>query len=662
MADINQQLALTMGKLNADVAKLDKTIEDLTKSLQTLVQGSGNVAKEQQKEHDKQMERNRDLENQAAGEILQKTKKNKLTDEEIKVQSKLVESIKDRKQAEQEILKYQNLINAGSGNQVDLQNKLAGAEEKLFAAEVAHKRALDEVGGGFLSFLKKMNLLGAALTWITGMVVHQYQAQKEAIKLTSGMIDLGDSFTAGRIKLEGLSAVAGLASDTTMKSITANRQAVNAMGGTAKAITSWSGTMESTFTSMTGDVDEGFQLYLESQQMLRQQGVKPTVSAMQGYAIDLKKLGSLTGMQAEQAAALYNEVASDTDSRVLLKAAREGERQAILASQRALINMNIAAGMTAEQAKEAAKMLNKMVAAKPIERMKQAARMRALGAAFGVGGGEQAAAALIAGPRATAQQREQLNDFNKSITTVADQMRGQGLGQEIFSTTLLEKLNLDQYYGADSPFSTTLTSALKSAAGPFVDAMHDKLLKPMIKFQENANRLLGFMQGDIGGIAEGVKKIVSWLPTFSFFGGKTTTTAEQKAEQATNQAMVDSMMGAYVPEMTTATTAALEKPSKTQDTTSKAVEDTAEATKKHLDVAEEHKEFSKQAATGIDNQLKAMGSTNEILQKIHENSEKQVDLAERQLAAATLTESEKKGVRSRLFEGSEYAARYATFV
>lgn len=193
-------------------------------------------------------------------------------------------------------------------------------------------------------------------------------------------------------------------------------------------------------------------------------GVKPSTASMAAYNRDLDMLAKQTGLSATAINALVDSVANDTESMSILKAARADEREAILANQRALIKSNIALGMTAQQAAEAAKMLNKMVAQKPLDRLKQAAKMRAMGAAMGLGNEANAAAeGVIAGKRATAEQRAAISDFSVKMTGMVDQSAQAGLGQELFVSTMLDKLDLDQYYGSGSAFSTTLGDVLQKS-------------------------------------------------------------------------------------------------------------------------------------------------------------------------------------------------------
>jgi hypothetical protein len=146
-----------------------------------------------------------------------------------------------------------------------------------------------------------------------------------------------------------------------------------------------------------------------------------------------------------------------------------------------MVQQAIAVGMTAEQAKEATKMLNKMVDAKPLDRLRQAAKIRALSGALGIAGGNEAADALIAGKRATAVQKQAIMQFGQNAANAMDQAARQGFGSEIVASQLMDKLDLDQYYGKGSPFSTTLgdklANPIKELQASTVDASKSQLAK-----------------------------------------------------------------------------------------------------------------------------------------------------------------------------------------
>lgn len=258
----------------------------------------------------------------------------------------------------------------------------------------------------------------------------------------------------------------------------ANRQAVLASGGQQKVLELYTqqlkdGTsIQDKYFKVTGNMKDALTGFMENITILRRAGIKPTQEALSSMADDIISISKMTGTSLAEINGRFAEMFNqDIEMQTLLRSAREQERALIIENTRAMIKQNIAIGMTAEQAFSAAKMLNKMVAAKPLERIKQAARIRALGAALGIGGAEEAAQALIAGPRArTPEQKKALEDFSKAAATQADVMRGMGLAQEIFSEQLLDKLDLDQYYGRGSPFSTTQLEANR----PIVEG-----LKPM---------------------------------------------------------------------------------------------------------------------------------------------------------------------------------------
>jgi len=304
--------------------------------------------------------------------------------------------------------------------------------------------------------IEKYSSLGAVLTAVAIAANALMKSLQAQISAGGGIIDEG--FT-GIVKNFGRVFTLGIQPEEMAKMAAENRQAINSVGGLSKALDE-TNPLFSELAARTGSTTEAQKILLKQMTQFASVGVKPSTEALKKYNDDIATLSATTGMSTEAATEFYQSVAGDADTINLLRKAREGEREQILANQRAMIQQNIALGMTTEQAREAAKMLNHMVAQKPIDRIKQAAKMQALGGALGVSGGAEAAAALRAGARATKEQKEQLAKYQNSLANAADQMRASGEGGEIVATQLVDKLGLDQQYGPNSPFSSTLGTQL----------------------------------------------------------------------------------------------------------------------------------------------------------------------------------------------------------
>ena len=92
--------------------------------------------------------------------------------------------------------------------------------------------------------------------------------------------------------------------------------------------------------------------------------------------------------------------------------------------------------------------------------MKEAAKMTAMLGAMGVEGAEEAGNIIRLGRRATADQQQRLQEILGNAQDTFAGVQQAGLGVEMTFGTMMEKLNLEQYFGPDSPFSTALTKGV----------------------------------------------------------------------------------------------------------------------------------------------------------------------------------------------------------
>jgi len=238
------------------------------------------------------------------------------------------------------------------------------------------------------------------------------------------------------------------------------RGAALAAGGLNKTIAILDKTQGEYIDSM-GTHTERTQFALMQMDTLRKSGIKPLASdtiLLKDSFMGLRKMAGMTGVQFQE---MMGEVTTDESSlQALRSTTSEAERRQMVLGIANRIKENVAMGMTIEQAKKVTLALQKMAGATPIERIKQAAKLRAFGAAMGVSGGEQAAQALIAGQRATKEQKDQLQQFLSTSSNALSQAATGSLGGEIFATSLADKLGLNQLIGPGSDFNTVLTQGL----------------------------------------------------------------------------------------------------------------------------------------------------------------------------------------------------------
>lgn len=510
MADVNTT------QINQSLAGLSQEVQALTSSIRNMLASQSNL----QAAHAARERQQEDLNNDLAEFARQLRSGRRTNAEQEKLIREAVEAKKKELEAQKRLQKaLEERARAMSQNQsADAIDRLTRSVQ---TARDAHRRAsttlsqsITSVENSFKGLIKSADWAGMALTWFGSAVRTQAQQLLTQNKANGGLVE-GTGSLIEAMAAQQTEALKYKVDATTFANVTNGaRQMFNAMGGTSNGLKELDGSIDR-FTIMTGSFADGLKLAADTAKSFAEKGIRPTAVSMEMYQNDLVALRRQTGLSVEQAHQLYNSVAGDVESIDILRSARADEREAILRSQRALIQQSIAAGMSAEQAKEAAKMLNKMVAAKPLERLKQAAKVRALSGAMGLAGGEEAAQAITAGKRATPEQQRMLQEFSNRAANAMDAAAGQGLGTEIFATTLLDKLDLDQYYGKSSQFSTTLGDSLKNANGDlsqkFIDASKSgqaEMIKNVLGIYEQV-KLVVSGQHWLGPIAAGVAAIAA---------------------------------------------------------------------------------------------------------------------------------------------------------
>jgi hypothetical protein len=754
---------------DAQVQQLSNELVSLTRTMRDMIDASSRTVAAQRANALSLMEQTEELE-----KFEKQLKGNRtLTKQQEKQLKDAIALKKQEQKLEREYLKARNeSLKADKNHRMSdvekqrLATVAIGAQRRLNAAQTATNAAAGQLNTAMGGLTKTTNLTSAALSWFGSTLAAQGKQLLAQNKANSGVVEGTGSLAMALFEQQNVALKYRMTGEEFAKVSTANRQMINAMGGSKVAFEQLDPTI-TRLQILTGDAGEAMKLSAEMATDFAKKGIRPTAATMEMYTNDLVQLQRQTGMNTRQAAEFYNEIASDADSIDTLRSARKEEREAILQSQRALVQQAIAAGMSAEQAKEAAKMLNKMTAAKPLDRLKQAAKVRALSGAMGIAGGDEAANAIIAGKRATAEQKQALAKFSENAANAMDQAAGQGLGSEIFATQLLDKLNLDEYYGKNSAFSTTLGDTMKPAFANlekvYVNAANDwgaQQVNYLAKIYEQAKLILG---GDHWGgvIASGIGVVVSYLAggkllsmlssgigkmmeggkgILGNLGGKTATAAAGAGEAAgaatagagkaagaatagggalsklakagkiagvagaavdVGMGINDLMQGKAQTEMPSGWDAispmrwgmyAGDKVNKGAESLmggqsigsklydvfngdddikkmlaptpikpkTDAAKIQAETAKKTAQASDDIKVATMASADRLAEQVKKLDSSNDFLKRIADMSEKQIDLAERQLVAMTMTDKERSDMTNKtaLRKDSKFGAQY----
>jgi len=240
---------------------------------------------------------------------------------------------------------------------------------------------------------------------------------------------------------------------------------------------------EKEFGNTIIDAKERSELARKNMELMSASGIRARSQDAVAFKNDMERIRLTTGESYEDFQKNIGSIAQDEDVRAQLKAATsEQERRAILEGISAQYAQNRAMGMTAEEAKNAAKALSKLAGEKPLERFKKAAKLRAFGAAMGMGGEANRLADLeIKGKRRTAQENQ---EYQQIAGQMSERLTQTGTGSyegEIFATQLADKLQLEGMLGPNSPFNNTLGAAVKplEEASKTLDRFPDALNKTM---------------------------------------------------------------------------------------------------------------------------------------------------------------------------------------
>lgn len=448
-----------------EMQQLSQELQQLTRALQNMVAASSRTVTASRAQFEHLLDVNDQLEDYrkslTQGRTLDKQQE-KIVKEAIALKKKEIEAATKLQKANNELEAATRKTNVSAADLQKRQATVARASKLLGEAQGRTAAAAGTLDASLKGTGKSTILANAGLV-LFGKALQAQASMLLAQNAANGGVVEGTNTVAGALlSQQNLGLRYAVAADELARISAANRQVINNMGGTAQTLAVMDKTIDS-FRIATGDFDEGIRLAVAAATQFATKGIKPTMIGMQQYTNDLTNLRMRTGMGVKDAMDYFNEIASDADSIEILRKARGSEREAILANQRALVQQSLALGMSAEQAKEAAKMLNKMTAAKPLDRLKQAAKVRAIGGAMGVAGANEAADGIAAGSRATAEQKKAIQDFNVNMANQMDQAAQQGIASEIFATTLVDKLGLEQYFGAGNAFSTSLGDSLKPA-------------------------------------------------------------------------------------------------------------------------------------------------------------------------------------------------------
>jgi hypothetical protein len=325
--------------------------------------------------------------------------------------------------------------------------KIGEQEKELskFSFKDASKKAGDQLKDGIKKLFSGASLISAV---------------KEATEVyRKGLSTAGDNmlFSLGK-QIDA--AKLGLTPKEYIEMNAASRQTILAAGGASeqlKILNAQSAQLGEKF----GTVGERTKFAQGQMDALALAGIKPTMQNAGLLNKSFDAMRKMSGMTTEQFNAMSHELATDSDIQIQLRAANMDERKQIMLGIHKRIEENRALGMTVEQAKAVSKTLAKLSGQGPVDRIKQAAKLRAMGSAMGISGSDDAANIMIKGQRASDEEKKKLQDYLTRASNAMSESQTGSLQGEIFASTLTDKLGLTQLVGPGSEFNTRQAEALE---------------------------------------------------------------------------------------------------------------------------------------------------------------------------------------------------------
>ncbi|HUW49259.1 MAG TPA: hypothetical protein VMW36_11000 [Patescibacteria group bacterium] len=432
----------------------------------------------------------------------------------------------------------------------------------------------------------------------------------------------------------------------------------------------------------------------EQMTLLTRAGIKPMIGDVGLLSDSFVKLKKTTGLVPAELMGAFSEIMDDESTIANLRAhSSEDERRAIVAGTARRLAENVAMGMTTEQAKAAAKQLNKLAGKGPLERFKDAAKMQAMGGAMGISGGARAAEIMRKGRRATEDEKQELQKYLSKLSNTIETSAVGPTGYEFMVDALATKLDI-------RPMLVDLNTTLAKPVAATEDAQktlgmqYDVIKEWLPKIQDiiaaiTKNPVAQMGAGAIGtaldlvgggaNLLGGIKSLQAARLTAQTAAGAAPAVAGGAAMLGTAALWTGGGLaaGAVGYGIGTALDMGSEKlfGMAISEWISRVGEDDSKvAQMMNAPVSgkgraptpitakgqEEAHTATLTTATGIERQLTKMDESSAFLKKLSENSEMQIELAQKQLFAMTMSEDEKKEntLRSRLRTGNPYAEGY----
>lgn len=343
------------------------------------------------------------------------------------------------------------------------------------------------------------------------------------------MMQFKNASQEGILALQKHTIFTGANAETLTQFSSANRQALNAMGGASNAFNYVEDNLVS-LTKVTGDFDGNIQYVTDQMSVLAAAGIRPSINNFQQSTIALDRFRKLTGMTTEQFVQMNKTLVENSDVQRTLAALDKSERLERLRSIQTQTAMRVALGMTQQQAVEVAQTLEEMAGRPAMNRIEQGAKLAALAASQGIEGASEIQSLMIKGQRRSAEETERLRQIMTNLGDASARAGTASLGQELALQASMEQLGVAresiEKFGmttadARSVEEEAVKDTIDNGLGPLADAAAHAAIRLGAVGSAITDKILGPLTGAAGDIfttATGVG-VAGFLAKMLGFGG-----------------------------------------------------------------------------------------------------------------------------------------------
>ncbi len=376
------------------------------------------------------------------------------------------ESIADKKALleSNEIQEYANNQTQETADSLELLSRIARREG--ISVETLYKnraKLIEQVKLG--TEVQKVANEAARGAWIGQLADKGETLKKKFDKLSVAVKETAKAFedvVAPTLKFgvdwtESLTAfMAGMSPEELAKNTAEYRQSIRAAGMSAEEFRDMTETGTFGLTEFTGSLKDAVRVQSSAFEAARRMGVSNANMGafMEQQVKSFEKFNTAFSVTADEFINMNKQIRDSSEINAQMYRLNQKQRaNAHLEIQQTILNLRTM-GLLQEQAMKVVEAMSAIGAKSPKERMKQAARLQAVGGAMGFGAESALAADIMRRGFKREGDRERFAELQRTMQQATGEFMGQGLGQEMMAMQMLQKTGLEDVLGPKSAFAS----------------------------------------------------------------------------------------------------------------------------------------------------------------------------------------------------------------